>query len=289
MKKDNHQTEKIQMDIDELYNETADMREEGATEHAPSQVSGSKQARKKKKRKKKRYMLKLLILVLVCVGVYFFLHSSIFDIDTIAAGKSERFTAEEIQKLAGLKKGQNLFEISCGDCEERLAENPYIKEAKVKRKLPSGIEITLKERSEAAVIRDGKEYVIIDASGIVLDVADKAPQFTLLSGITVKSAEPGSGIEVKEERQFDEEMQILNAMLKSDLYFKKIEISGAFVKAYINDKLYCRGKLKNLLIGMEEENLQAVLFDLNKRKIKKGVINIVDDQYYSFDKKTKTK
>ena len=138
------------------------------------------------------------------------------------------------------------------------------------------------------MIKMDKEYVIIDASGIVLNIAEKAPKLTLLSGLTVTEAKPGNSVAVKENKVFKQEMKILNTMTETDLYFKKIELSGVMVKAYVNDKFICSGKAANLLTGMEEGNLQAVLYDLVvKRKIKKGVVNIGDDQYYSFDKKVK--
>ncbi|MCB6992187.1 FtsQ-type POTRA domain-containing protein [bacterium 210820-DFI.6.37] len=289
MKKDYHTTK---INTEEYETDTTgsmDMKEEGAPERAPSQVSsGKRPVRKKKKRKKKRYLLKLVILIALCVGLYFFLHSSVFNIKTITTGESSRFTAEEIQDMAGLKKGMNLFEFRSGSCEDKLTENPYIKEASVKRKLPSGVEIQLTERQEAAVIQKDSEYVIIDASGTVLDIAEKAPKLTLLEGLTITEAEPGSGVTVKEDKVLQQELKILKEMTKADLYFKKIQLSGILVKAYVNDKLICSGKTTNLMKGMEEGNLKAVLYDLVvKRKIKKGVINIGDDQYYSFNKKGK--
>ena len=130
--------------------------------------------------------------------------------------------------------------------------------------------------------------MIIDASGTVLDIAEKAPKLTLLEGLTVTEAEPGNGVTVKEDKVLQQELKILKEMTKADLYFKKIQLSGILVKAYVNDKLICSGKTTNLMKGMEEGNLKAVLYDLVvKRKIKKGVINIGDDQYYSFNKKGK--
>ena len=114
-------------------------------------------ARKKKRRKKKRYLLKLLILLALCVALYFFLHSPVFNTKSIKVSGSEHFTAEQIQEMANLKAGMNLFDFSAGKCEDRLEENPYIETAEVSRRLPSTVEITVKERKEAAVkmcIRD---------------------------------------------------------------------------------------------------------------------------------------
>ena len=84
-----------------------------------------------------------------------------------------------------------------GDCEDRLEENPYIQEAQVSRKLPSSIEIHVKERQEAAVIQMDQEYVVIDEGGFVLQIAEKAPRFTLLTDITITDAKEGEVVSVE--------------------------------------------------------------------------------------------
>lgn len=259
---------------------------EGAQEQAPSE-DGQQKKGKRKKRKKKRYFLKFLILIALCVGIYFFLHSSVFDVKKIKVSGNQHFTAEQVQKLADLKVGINLFEFRTGKCEEKLEEDPYIEEANISRNLPSGIEIQIKERQEAAVVQIGKQYVLLDRNGIVLQITDKMPQVTLLSGFTVASASAGQMLETKDEEAFDQVMEVLKVMQNSDLFFKKIEINGETITAYVTDRLVCVGKQQNFIDGMKEGNLKAVLYDLNKKKIKKGVVTIGDQQYYSFNPKTK--
>ncbi|MCI7300272.1 MAG: FtsQ-type POTRA domain-containing protein [Clostridiales Family XIII bacterium] len=260
---------------------------EGAPEHAPSEVSANKVPRKKRKRKKKRYVLKLLLLILICVGLYFFLRSSIFNIKTINVAESTHFTAEQIQEMAGLKTGMNLFSFKGGTCADKLEENPFIREAKIKRKLPDTVTIELAERQELAILAKDKEYVVIDGEGVVLQIAEQAPQLTLLSGITIADAEENKPVSVKEETNYHKAMRILNEMVKADLYFKQIDVSEVVVKAYVTDQLYCLGKTKNLLKSMEEGNLQAVIYDLYKKGEKKAVVNVGDDEYFSVDIKSK--
>lgn len=292
MKKQKNQTGKLEwnteaypMAAEETYYESEQEESEGAAKSAPSKISGKYEARKKKKRKKKHYLLKFLIFIVLCVLFYLFLHSSVFNIKKITTESSQRFTSEQIQKMAGLKKGMNLFEFRCSTCENRLEEDPYIKEADVKRKLPSGVEVRLTERKEAAAVYNRREYLLVDSEEIVLAAKDKEPRVTILAGVTVTKAEPGEPVQVKEEGRFRTQMKILKAMTAADLYFKKIEVTGSIVKAYVTDSLVCRGKAENMLTGMEEGNLQAVLYDLNKRNIKKGTVTIGDEQYYSFSKK----
>lgn len=263
-----------------------DLYTEGAPEYAPSEIS--KQPKKKKrKRRKKHYLLKLLLLIAFCVALYFFLRSSVFDIKSIKVSESSHFTAEQVEEMAGIKAGMNLFEFRGGGCEDKLEENPFIKEAKIKRSLPGTVTIKLTERQEMAILEKDKQYVVIDGEGIVLQVVDQAPQLTLFSGVTVKDVKENEPLTVNEENAYNKAMKILQAMEKGDLFFKRIDVSQVVVSAYVTDTLLCRGKANNLIKSIEAGNLQAVLYDLVKKNVKKGVVNVGDDQYFSFSKKIK--
>lgn len=239
---------------------------------------------KKKKRRKKHYTLKFLILVALCVAMYFFLHSSVFTVEKITITENDHITLKQAKQVTGLKKGINLFEFDAGDCEDKLTEDPYIKEADVKRKLPDTIKIQLEMREPAAVIKYGKKYVLIDKEGIILEIAEKEPQYTVFDGITAVSAKGGQQIQVKEEKLYEKYMKLLTEMEAADLYFKRFEQDGKIMRLYIRDKLYCEGSMDNLIAGMKDGNLQAVIWDLMQKEITKGVITVGDQQYYSFQK-----
>lgn len=260
---------------------------EGAapTRRAPSQSEKKRIKRKKKKRRKKHYILKFFLLVAICIGLYSFAHSDVFSIKQINVSKSSHFQAGQVREMCGLKTGGNLFEFSAGDCEDKLREHPYIKEAKISRKLPDTVNIKLTERQETAVLLKDSTYVVIDQEGIVLQQAGKLPQIPLLEGITVEKAEENKTVQVKEADRLETGMMLLKKMEAADLYFKKIDVSGSPIKAFLTDTLLCRGKSKNLVIGMDKGDLKAVIYDLYKKKIKKGTIYVGDEQYYAFSKK----
>ena len=146
---------------------------QGAQQRPSSESLEQKPPRKKKKRRKKRYLLKFFILLALCVGLYYFLHSSVFNLEKVVVSGGDRFTAEQLQDMARLKTGTNLFEFKAGDCEERLLDDPYIKTVHIKRKLPAIVEIKLIERKEKAVFVQDKQYIVIDAEGVVLRIAEK--------------------------------------------------------------------------------------------------------------------
>ena len=71
--------------------------DEGTTEIVPSEPK--QPVPKKKKRRKKRYFLKFCIFVAACVGVYFFLHSSVFSAEKIVLAENVA-TGQQIEKFS---------------------------------------------------------------------------------------------------------------------------------------------------------------------------------------------
>ena len=236
--------------------------------------------RKKKKRKKKRYLLKLIILVAVAAGMYYFLTSSLFDIQKVTVENNNYYTAEQVISLAGAKTGENLFETSLADMKEKLLKDPYVKNVKLKRKLPAEVVIIVEERKEDAAVPYGNNYIIIDSEGMVLRKSEVEPALTLLLGMTVKNMEPGTPLEVEENSALTDTLKMLQEIKKHELYFKKIDISKIIIKAYIYDQLICEGTPENIMNNLD--SLQEVLYDLYTKGIERGVIKMGSDEYFSF-------
>lgn len=236
--------------------------------------------RKKKKRKKKRYLLKFLVLAAIITGLYFFFTSSLFDIQKIAVENNHYYTVEQVISLAGAKTGENLFEVSLKDMKKKLLADPYIKNVKLKRKLPAQVAIIVEERKEDAAIPYGNRYIIIDGEGMVLRKSEVEPALTLLLGMTVKNMEPGTPLEVEENSALTDTLKLLREVKKHELYFKKIDISSIVIKAYIYDQLICEGTPENILNNLD--SLQEVLYDLYAKGIERGVIKMGSDEYFSF-------
>ncbi len=259
-----------------------EIQEEGTDELVPSEPV--KAVPKKKKRKKKRYFLKFCILVLVCVAAYFFLHSPVFTVEKIVLEENEHMTKEQVKEITGYKKGINLFEIDARKNQDKLEKDTYIKKADIGRKLPGTIKITLTLREKTAVLESKKGYVLIDDEDVVIDILEQSPQYTVLTGITVKEAKKGEPVQVKETEKYDQYMELLKKISEADMYFKCLEIDGKNIKAYNTDTLYCTGSIDNFEKSMEDGDLQSIFYDLMQKGIKAGAVKIGDDQYYSFSK-----
>lgn len=236
--------------------------------------------KKKKKRKKRNYLLRLLGLIALGAALYLFLTSDLFTIREITVADEKHYTAEQVIQMAQAETGGNLFEISTSEMKENLLQDPYIKEAKVARRLPNTIAITVSERKEAAAIPYGNRFIVIDEEGMVLQQTDVEPTLTQITGMTLTNVEPGTLIAVEEDSMWKKTLELLAAMRTNELFFKRIEMSTVVVKAYIYDYLTCEGTPENILKNMDD--LTDVLYDLYAKGIERGVIQVGGEGYYSF-------
>ncbi|MDD2189439.1 MAG: FtsQ-type POTRA domain-containing protein [Eubacteriales bacterium] len=238
------------------------------------------QVRKKRKRKKKHYLLKFVILLALATGLYFFFSSSMFDIQKITVEDNSHYTTEQLISLAGAKTGENLFDASLSKMKEKLLADPYIKNVKLKKRLPAEVVISVEERKEDAAVPYGSRYILIDSEGMVLRISDVEPAITLLTGMVVINMEPGTPLEVEQNALLTDTLKLLQQAKEHELYFKKIDISNLVIKAHIYDQLICEGTAENIMDNLD--SLQDVLYDLYTKGIERGVIKMGSDEYFSF-------
>ncbi len=243
-----------------------------------------KQKEKKRRKSKMSPLVKLLIVIALGVGLYFFASSSFFDVTEFEVKGNVYYSEDEILTMGNCKTGGNIFWGSgCGDIKKRLEKDAYMEKVKVKRILPDKISIELTERTQIAAVVYGENYVVVDAGGTVLRKTEAEPELTLIYGLTISKLEVGQLIEAEQKVLLRQTLEMLDIMSKSDMYFKKIEISDAGVKAYVLDYLICKGTPQSIMKAMEEGNLQKVvkgLFDIN---IERGTIKVSGEEYISFD------
>ena len=135
--------------------------------------------------RKVKALTALAIIAIIGIVVIFGLKSPAFNVDEVKVSGNHYYTDDEIINMADCTEGANIFTgIDCGDIRDRLMKDPYMSQVKVKRKLPSTIEIDINERRQVAGVVYGTSYVVIDSeAGIVLpseeDVAATAEKTEL--------------------------------------------------------------------------------------------------------------
>lgn len=103
--------------------------------------------------RKVRRIIAVVIAVAVALVTYLVVtYSSLFAIRSIVATPTQHIDAQTISQLAAVPEGSTLFSVDEHGIAERIAANPWVASVEVKRAFPSELQITVTERTEAAVV-----------------------------------------------------------------------------------------------------------------------------------------
>lgn len=238
--------------------------------------------RNKQKKARKKFII-ILFSIFLFVGLFIFSFSTFFDVDSIEVRGNSYFTAEEIINMGHAEAGRNLiYHPDKSNIINYLEKNPYIKNAKVSRGLPSTLIITVEERQQIGAIKYDDDFLIIDDQGFLLRKTRTSPKATIIEGIKVRKIEVGSEIGVEDEDLLGEALRILSDMQKKDLYFVRLDMSEMYIKAYVYEYLVCKGTYTQLLEGIDKDQLHKILDKLFGDGIKRGTITFSSEGYASF-------
>lgn len=194
--------------------------------------------RKKKQKliiKKSIIFMILLLVLLITLG----LTLPIFNLQKVTIEGNEKVTTEEIESLAAVEYGSNIFKTRVNGITERVLQNPYIAEAAVKRKIPNTLVIKVSERERGFYIQGEGGVYIIDESGIVLEKKDKLddPFLLKLVGIPEEKLVVGEKIKDIEEKNLNA-LKFIHQFLKENSIFDRYSVTMLEVNDFIALKLY---------------------------------------------------
>ena len=243
--------------------------------------------RRYNERKKRRFRARFYIIATVLImGAFFAVLSvsSIFTVDSIEVRGNKHYTAEEIINMGHAVPGRNLFYgLNKKETEEYLKQNPYIKSARVSRKLPSTMVIKVTERKEKMAFRYDDDYLVMDGEGILLKKTRNVPKTTLIEGIVINKIKLGEKVGAENGDRLDKALELIKATSDADLYFVKIDMEKeSKIKAYIYETLAVKTDYNTLMTNLENGRLHLVVEKLFSEGIERGTITFEEDGSASF-------
>lgn len=254
-----------------------------------SQMSGDERIinrtaqRRKKNRRKKLIIRACLGIAFLLVGVVLVL-TMFFNISEITVTGDTVYAVDEITNASGVNIGDNLIFVSKKKIDEKItSELPYVGSVKVKRRLPTGLELQVtKTEAVYAVAQDGY-FTLLNEKGKVLEVNTEfiAENITLVNLGNIISATVGKNIELETEKVLDKLIKIqeecnncgltdITAVDLSDIYNIKLTYQGRIIlELGDTDK---SGLSKKLALGqaaIEHQNAENEFY--------RGTINLTVD------------
>ena len=140
-----------------------------------------------------------VVLIVAAVTVYrslsFQTQAHVWPIGRIVVRGNERLSVGEVQSvLAGLR-GQSLVWTDLDAWRKRLLASPWVRDASLRRSLPSTVEVVVWERQPIGIGRIHEDTYLVDERGVIID--QYGPQYAdldlpLIDGLAGLSSDDGS-------------------------------------------------------------------------------------------------
>lgn len=133
----------------------------------------------------------LVLLGLLAFGVYrttnVAVHAGALKIDRIVVRGNDRLSKGEVLGILNGLRGQNLLWTDLDAWRTRLLASPWVRDASLRRSLPSTVDVVISERTPIGVGRINGEMYLIDDRGMVID--QYGPQYAdldlpIIDGLT---------------------------------------------------------------------------------------------------------
>ena len=236
---------------------------------------------RQKKKKRRRMISRIGIAVLVLLAIVF-APTIFFQVSKINVTGDTRYTSEQLIKSTGVKQGDNMFFLDTKQIAADLKdEYPYLDTVKLRRKLPSTLQIEVSDRTAALSIEQNGKYLILDMSGKVLEKTKSAAKGTpKVTGVPMKGLHVGDTVD---EDKYGKAASVMKLLELTDQYgmkkhIKTIDVEKAYDVRVTYDKRY------TILLGaLEESNLEHKIQFL-KAILKEpslpesGVIDLTDEK-----------
>ncbi len=205
------------------------------------QAENAKRHRKQRKRRQRLVVVLLLLFVLASAAV---ITSAVFF--KIAAvqvtGDTGRYSSEQLIGTSGIVSGDNMFSFKAGTVENAIESAfPYIENVKVKRRLPSVVEISVQQAQPAKAYQDANgSYTLISASGKVLETGASKPEGVMeITGFPLQGVSAGQYLDAAAFPDLDTLSQITDALSQWGMEgAQAIDLSDKFnIKIKYNEKV----------------------------------------------------
>lgn len=192
--------------------------------------------RKRSRRNKGRFSVLFKLLAIAAVGAALTVGATVFfQLEQVVVVGNQRYTAQEVEQVSGLRAGDNLFRLNKYEIKNEIIRKlPYVEGVNIVRHLPSTIQITLYEWDAAARIQytplpEGTEEPpaeeeptedtegavepdeqgsvqegvtwLISVGGKLLEPAPEDSQAILVSGLSALSPKAGTMLAVPQVQQ----------------------------------------------------------------------------------------
>jgi cell division protein FtsQ len=148
----------------------------------------------------RRYHWRAIAVAGVSLLVWLALWSPLFKFDGVEVRGSRHVSAGSIVSAADLDSGDNLLTLDQGRIVDAVESLPWVRSARVQRRLPGTISVLIKERIPAMVLTTPDGKWAVDRAGRVIGRGKMARRVPVIATGTTGYVEPGDEIAAPQVR-----------------------------------------------------------------------------------------
>lgn len=212
-----------------------------------------------------------------------------FRVGDVVVKGNQRYTAQQIIEVTGVKQGDNLFGLSADRISRRLQNRlPYIRSVSVRRLLPDTLSITVVEGKSVAAVAQGDKWWLMDGDGKLLEEGTSPGGCATITGITPLAPAVGTNLAAGEEQseRVRNLRTLLNALGENDLLdgLNSVELSEDYRITFVCQKRFTVHISPTLEKGMDYwlRRFAAALENPNVAENQAYTVEIMDDQRLRF-------
>ena len=119
-------------------------------------------------------------------------HARVLRIDHIVVRGNQRLSSGEVIAVLNGLRGQNIVRADLTAWRRRLLSSPWVRDAVLRRLLPSTVEVMVSERAPIGIGRINRGLYLVDDRGVVID--EYGPQYAdvdlpIIDGLTSAAAD----------------------------------------------------------------------------------------------------
>ncbi len=125
-------------------------------------------------------LLKVMIVLMIAAGGVLawqayraIMHADFFVISGVDIKGVKQLSDRDLKDIVGVFTGQNIFRVNLSAAVIRAEGNPWVKEARIYRRLPNRITMVFTERTPVSILDTGAVRYLLDGEGVVIEQLPK--------------------------------------------------------------------------------------------------------------------
>lgn len=202
-----------------------------------SSVYSSEEKGRVKANKSIRYILFTFVALILGIGLSILLF---FNIEQIEVVGTEKYTAQEIIDVSGIKTGENFLLTDIDRNADKITRLlPYIEKCSMSRKLPGKVIINVTEEACICSVKTDEGYAVLGSKAKVLEHLSTRPEsLAVITGADILDAQSGSQLLCESEDELIVFTELLSGLYEAQLEdVEIIDITDNFnINLYVDDR-----------------------------------------------------